>query len=170
MDSIQAANSPAEIPAETPTSPAPENVSAPDLSCRAHHRARCSARLRTTRHPADEHRGDGHVWRKPMTIRPPAGGSTGANLWVWAVLHVVAEGKMRAIFSLVFGAGNHPAHLAPRSHRPQQRRHLLPAHLLAAVVRHRARVPAMARRYSVSLRSLRVDPVSPSAKCRLAVC
>src|SRR6266849_1066369 len=34
-----------------------------------------------------------------------AGGSTGANLWVWAVLHVVAEGKMRAIFSLVFGAG-----------------------------------------------------------------
>src|SRR5258707_1803657 len=29
-----------------------------------------------------------------------AGGSTGANLWVWAILHVVAEGKMRAIFSL----------------------------------------------------------------------
>jgi uncharacterized protein len=34
-----------------------------------------------------------------------AGGSTGKNLWVWAILHVVAEGKMRAIFSLVFGAG-----------------------------------------------------------------
>jgi uncharacterized protein len=32
------------------------------------------------------------------------GGSTGANLWIWAVLHVVAEGKMRALFSLVFGA------------------------------------------------------------------
>jgi len=33
-----------------------------------------------------------------------AGGSTGANLWVWAVLHVVAEGKMRCLFSMVFGA------------------------------------------------------------------
>jgi uncharacterized protein len=33
------------------------------------------------------------------------GGSTGANLWVWAILHVVAEGKMRALFSMVFGAG-----------------------------------------------------------------
>src|SRR5437763_11527473 len=32
------------------------------------------------------------------------GGSTGANLWVWAVLHVVAEGKMRCLFSMVFGA------------------------------------------------------------------
>src|ERR1700750_2900280 len=32
------------------------------------------------------------------------GGSTGANLAVWAVLHVVAEGKMRCLFSLVFGA------------------------------------------------------------------
>jgi len=33
-----------------------------------------------------------------------AGGSTGANLWVWAVLHVLAEGKMRCLFSMVFGA------------------------------------------------------------------
>jgi uncharacterized protein len=33
------------------------------------------------------------------------GGSTGANLWVWATLHVLAEGKMRALFSMVFGAG-----------------------------------------------------------------
>ncbi len=33
-----------------------------------------------------------------------AGGSTGLNLWVWYVLHVVAEGKMRCLFSLVFGA------------------------------------------------------------------
>src|SRR5438105_1788480 len=33
------------------------------------------------------------------------GGSTGVNLWVWAILHVVAEGKMRALFSMVFGAG-----------------------------------------------------------------
>jgi uncharacterized protein len=33
-----------------------------------------------------------------------AGGATGANLWVWAVLHVLAEGKMRCLFSLVFGA------------------------------------------------------------------
>jgi uncharacterized protein len=34
-----------------------------------------------------------------------AGGATGANLAVWAVLHVLAEGKMRCLFSLVFGAG-----------------------------------------------------------------
>ena len=32
------------------------------------------------------------------------GGATGANLAVWAVLHVLAEGKMRCLFSLVFGA------------------------------------------------------------------
>jgi uncharacterized protein len=32
------------------------------------------------------------------------GGSTGANLWVWVVLHVLAEGKMRCLFSMVFGA------------------------------------------------------------------
>lgn len=33
------------------------------------------------------------------------GGATGANLAVWAVLHVLAEGKMRCLFSMVFGAG-----------------------------------------------------------------
>jgi uncharacterized protein len=33
-----------------------------------------------------------------------AGGSTGANLGVWAILHVLAEGKMRCLFSMVFGA------------------------------------------------------------------
>jgi uncharacterized protein len=33
-----------------------------------------------------------------------AGGSTGPNLAVWAILHVLAEGKMRCLFSLVFGA------------------------------------------------------------------
>ena len=33
-----------------------------------------------------------------------AGGATGWNLGVWAVLHVLAEGKMRCLFSLVFGA------------------------------------------------------------------
>jgi uncharacterized protein len=35
----------------------------------------------------------------------PAGGATGANLLVWAMLTVLADGKMRAIFSLTFGAG-----------------------------------------------------------------
>ncbi|MSU51072.1 MAG: DUF418 domain-containing protein [Opitutus sp.] len=33
-----------------------------------------------------------------------AGGATGANLLIWAILHVLAEGKMRCLFSLVFGA------------------------------------------------------------------
>jgi uncharacterized protein len=32
------------------------------------------------------------------------GGATGVNLGVWAVLHVGAEGKMRALFSIIFGA------------------------------------------------------------------
>lgn len=32
------------------------------------------------------------------------GGSTGINLWTWAVMHVLAEGKMRCLFSMVFGA------------------------------------------------------------------
>jgi uncharacterized protein len=32
------------------------------------------------------------------------GGATGANLAVWAILHVVAEGKMRCLFSIIFGA------------------------------------------------------------------
>lgn len=33
-----------------------------------------------------------------------AGGSTGANLWVWTAMHILAEGKMRTLFSMVFGA------------------------------------------------------------------
>jgi uncharacterized protein len=34
-----------------------------------------------------------------------AGGATGANLAFWFVNHVLFEGKMRAIFSMLFGAG-----------------------------------------------------------------
>lgn len=34
-----------------------------------------------------------------------AGGSTGWNLWAWFLNEVVFEGKMRGIFSMVFGAG-----------------------------------------------------------------
>ncbi|MFN0066449.1 MAG: DUF418 domain-containing protein [Limisphaerales bacterium] len=33
-----------------------------------------------------------------------AGGATGASLWSWFSLHVLAEGQMRCLFSLVFGA------------------------------------------------------------------
>jgi uncharacterized protein len=33
-----------------------------------------------------------------------AGGATGLNLAAWTVMHVLAEGKMRCLFSLVFGA------------------------------------------------------------------
>lgn len=32
------------------------------------------------------------------------GGTTGINLWIWTMMHVLAEGKMRCLFSLVFGA------------------------------------------------------------------
>lgn len=34
-----------------------------------------------------------------------AGGSEGADLWFWVLAHVLVDGKMRAIFSLLFGAG-----------------------------------------------------------------
>lgn len=33
-----------------------------------------------------------------------AGGATGANLGVWVLMHILAEGKMRCLFSMVFGA------------------------------------------------------------------
>src|SRR5689334_12388026 len=32
------------------------------------------------------------------------GGATGANLAMWVVMHILAEGKMRCLFSMVFGA------------------------------------------------------------------
>ena len=32
------------------------------------------------------------------------GGSSGANLWVWFATYVLVEGKMRGLFSLLFGA------------------------------------------------------------------
>src|SRR6266487_4583537 len=32
-----------------------------------------------------------------------AGGQAGANLWIWIVMHVLAEGKMRCLFSMLFG-------------------------------------------------------------------
>jgi len=34
-----------------------------------------------------------------------AGGHTGANLWVWILQYVLFDGRMRGIFSMVFGAG-----------------------------------------------------------------
>src|SRR5882724_324262 len=34
-----------------------------------------------------------------------AGGSTGWNLYIWATNYILFEGKMRAIFSMLFGAG-----------------------------------------------------------------
>jgi uncharacterized protein len=33
-----------------------------------------------------------------------AGGATGADLWTWAASYVLVEGKMRALFSMLFGA------------------------------------------------------------------
>jgi uncharacterized protein len=34
-----------------------------------------------------------------------AGGDTGADLWFWTINHLLFEGKMRGLFSMVFGAG-----------------------------------------------------------------
>lgn len=33
------------------------------------------------------------------------GGGTGINLGIWTLMHVLAEGKMRCLFSMLFGAG-----------------------------------------------------------------
>lgn len=44
----------------------------------------------------------GAAYDDPTVTGGPA---TGANLWVWIVMHVLAEGKMRCLFSMVFGAG-----------------------------------------------------------------
>ncbi len=41
-----------------------------------------------------------HAYDNPTN----SGGATGLNLWVWIVMHVLAEGKMRCLFSMVFGA------------------------------------------------------------------
>jgi uncharacterized protein len=40
------------------------------------------------------------AWDDPTVT----GGATGINLWTWFVFHVLAEGKMRSLFSMVFGA------------------------------------------------------------------
>lgn len=104
MDSIQAANSPAEIPAESSAAPQPENLAAPIARAEritALDALRGFALLGILLMNIVAMGMYGNAYDDPTA----AGGSTGANLWVWAVLHVVAEGKMRAIFSLVFGAG-----------------------------------------------------------------
>ena len=43
----------------------------------------------------------------PATYDDPtvAGGAAGANLWFWIANHILFDGKMRALFSMLFGAG-----------------------------------------------------------------
>src|ERR1035437_941456 len=70
-----------------------------------------------------------------------AGGATGLNLASWALFRILIEGKMRCLFSMVFGASNDPADLSGRGAlRGHRRRHLLPAEPLAALVRPGARI------------------------------
>ena len=42
-----------------------------------------------------------HAYDNPLV----AGGAEGWNLWAWVTMHILAEGKMRCLFSMVFGAG-----------------------------------------------------------------
>lgn len=44
------------------------------------------------------------LYRWAYAYPTAAGGADGANLWIWIILHIAAEGKMRCLFSLVFGA------------------------------------------------------------------
>ncbi len=46
-----------------------------------------------------------------------AGGSTGADLWTWAVNNVLTDGKMRALFTMLFGAS--AVLIAERAERAQ---------------------------------------------------
>ena len=40
----------------------------------------------------------------PRSIRSFYGGATGANWWTWAIAYVVGDGKMRGLFTMMFGA------------------------------------------------------------------
>ncbi len=44
------------------------------------------------------------LYREAYNNPTSAGGATGPNLWIWTLLSVLAEGKMRCLFTLVFGA------------------------------------------------------------------
>lgn len=47
-----------------------------------------------------------------------AGGSTGADLWTWAVNNVLTDGKMRALFTMLFGASAVLIAERAEGHRP----------------------------------------------------
>ena len=70
-----------------------------------------------------------------------AGGATGLNLASWAMFHILIQGKMRCLFSMVFGASM--ILLTSRAEptlRGKRRRHLLSAEPLAAPLRPGTRI------------------------------
>ena len=40
-----------------------------------------------------------------MTLNPPLGFSLTSDIWIWGAVELTAEGAMRALFSMLFGAG-----------------------------------------------------------------
>ena len=40
-----------------------------------------------------------------MTLNPPLGFSLTSDIWIWGAIELTAEGAMRALFSMLFGAG-----------------------------------------------------------------
>ena len=52
----------------------------------------------------------------------PDGALTGVNFWTYVSVEVLFEGSMRAIFSMLFGAGSHFIHRAGRQSRRRQPR------------------------------------------------
>lgn len=40
-----------------------------------------------------------------MAFNPPLGFSLPSDIWIWGAVELTAEGAMRALFSMLFGAG-----------------------------------------------------------------
>ena len=40
-----------------------------------------------------------------MAFNPPLGFSLPSDIWIWGAIELTAEGAMRALFSMLFGAG-----------------------------------------------------------------
>ena len=99
----------------------------------------------------------GFAWPFAASFNPTVGGgTTGLNLWVWGVNTVLFEGKMRAILSMLFGAGmlvltSRLEHAAWLPSRPT----LLPPVALAARLRSAAHRLHMVGRHPVLLRCAR---------------
>ncbi len=95
---------------------------------------------------------------------------TNVNFWVSAVISVVFEGKMRALFGMLFGAGVHAVRFKERAGGEIGDGTFLSTDVLACPVRpYPCSFDLVDRRYPLSLRRLRHDRVSlPQGEAELS--